>query len=38
MSLKGYKLINSLYGLKQESKQWNQRFDEVILSSGFKLN
>ena len=32
------KLVKSLYGLKQEPKQWHQKFDEVILSSGFKLN
>ncbi|CAM8921452.1 unnamed protein product [Rhodiola kirilowii] len=32
------KLIKSLYGLKQAPKQWNQKFDEVILSNGFKLN
>ncbi|CAM8884060.1 unnamed protein product [Rhodiola kirilowii] len=32
------KLIKLLYGLKQASKQWHQKFDEVILSSGFKLN
>ncbi|CAM8887351.1 unnamed protein product [Rhodiola kirilowii] len=32
------KLIKSLYGLKQAPKQWHQKFDEVILSSGFKLN
>ncbi|CAM9001921.1 unnamed protein product [Rhodiola kirilowii] len=30
------KLIKSLYGLKQAPKQWHQKFDEVILSSGFK--
>ncbi|CAM8996802.1 unnamed protein product [Rhodiola kirilowii] len=32
------KLIKSLYGLKQAPKQWHQKFDDVILSSGFKLN
>ncbi|KAJ9556386.1 hypothetical protein OSB04_011000 [Centaurea solstitialis] len=32
------KLVKSLYGLKQAPKQWHQQFDEVILSSGFKLN
>ncbi|CAM8880573.1 unnamed protein product [Rhodiola kirilowii] len=32
------KLIKSLYGLKQAPKQWHQKFDEVILSSGFRLN
>ncbi|KAL4561507.1 hypothetical protein LXL04_033674 [Taraxacum kok-saghyz] len=32
------KLIKSLYGLKQAPKQWHQKFDDVILSSGFKLS
>ena len=32
------KLIKSLYGLKQAPKQWNQKFDEVVLSSGYLLN
>nr|GEW15052.1 zinc finger, CCHC-type [Tanacetum cinerariifolium] len=32
------KLVNSLYGLKQAPKQWHQKFDEVVLSSGFHLN
>ncbi|CAM8925854.1 unnamed protein product [Rhodiola kirilowii] len=32
------KLVKSLYGLKQAPKQWHQKFDDVILSSGFKLN
>ncbi|CAM8988449.1 unnamed protein product [Rhodiola kirilowii] len=32
------KLIKSLYGMKQAPKQWHQKFDKVILSSGFKLN
>nr|GEW93065.1 uncharacterized protein [Tanacetum cinerariifolium] len=27
-----------LYGLKRASKQWHQKFDEVVLSSGFLLN
>ena len=32
------KLIKSLYGLKQAPKQWHQKFDEVVLSSGYVLN
>ncbi|GJZ35330.1 zinc finger, CCHC-type containing protein [Tanacetum coccineum] len=32
------KLVKSLYGLKQEPKQWHQKFDEVVWSSGFHLN
>ncbi|GJV44213.1 zinc finger, CCHC-type containing protein, partial [Tanacetum coccineum] len=32
------KLVKSLYGLKQVPKQWHQKFDEVVLSSGFLLN
>nr|GEX23743.1 zinc finger, CCHC-type [Tanacetum cinerariifolium] len=32
------KLIKSLYGLKQEPKQWHQKFDEVVLSNSYLLN
>ncbi|GKC06787.1 zinc finger, CCHC-type containing protein [Tanacetum coccineum] len=32
------KLVKSLYGLKQAPKKWHQKFDEVVLSSGFHLN
>ncbi|GKC27584.1 hypothetical protein Tco_1034878 [Tanacetum coccineum] len=32
------KLIKSLYGLKHAPKQWHQKFDEVVLSSGYLLN
>nr|GEV12506.1 zinc finger, CCHC-type [Tanacetum cinerariifolium] len=32
------KLVKSLYGLKQAPKQWHQKFDEIVLSSGFHLN
>nr|GEV96330.1 zinc finger, CCHC-type [Tanacetum cinerariifolium] len=32
------KLVKSLFGLKQAPQQWHQKFDEVVLSSGFLLN
>nr|GEX53222.1 hypothetical protein [Tanacetum cinerariifolium] len=32
------KLVKSLYELKQAPKQWHQKFDEVVMSSGFHLN
>ena len=32
------KLVKSLYGLNQEPKSSHQKFDETILSFGFKLN
>ncbi|GJT77290.1 zinc finger, CCHC-type containing protein [Tanacetum coccineum] len=32
------KLVKSLYGLKQAPKQWQKKFDEVVLSSDFNLN
>ncbi|WRX18298.1 Reverse transcriptase [Theobroma cacao] len=32
------KLVKSLYGLKQEPKQWHQKFDEVVLANGYKIN
>ncbi|GKB27836.1 zinc finger, CCHC-type containing protein [Tanacetum coccineum] len=32
------KLIKSLYRLKHAPKQWHQKFDEVVLSSGYLLN
>ncbi|GKD85693.1 zinc finger, CCHC-type containing protein [Tanacetum coccineum] len=32
------KLIKSLYRRKQAPKLWHQKFDEVVLSSGFILN
>ena len=32
------KLVKSLYGLKQAPKQWHQKFDNVVLANGFKIN
>ena len=32
------KLKKSIYGLKQASRQWYQKFDQVITSFGFKEN
>ena len=32
------KLVESLYELKQASKQWHQKFEQVILVSRFKFN
>nr|GEX77307.1 zinc finger, CCHC-type [Tanacetum cinerariifolium] len=33
-----YKLKHSIYGLKQESRQWNKRFDDEIKKFGFTQN
>ncbi|KAK0606964.1 hypothetical protein LWI29_006985 [Acer saccharum] len=35
---KVYKLQRSIYGLKQASRSWNIRFDDVIKTYGFEQN
>ena len=37
-SLKVCKINRSIYGLKQASRSWNHRFDEVICSYSFIKN
>ena len=32
------RLVKSLYGLKQAPKQWHIKFDNVMVSNGFKIN
>ena len=32
------KLVKSLYGLKQAPKQWHDKFDNIVMSQGFKVN
>uniref|UniRef100_A0A2N9IGB9 Reverse transcriptase Ty1/copia-type domain-containing protein n=1 Tax=Fagus sylvatica TaxID=28930 RepID=A0A2N9IGB9_FAGSY len=32
------RLIKSLYGLKQAPKQWHEKFDNAMMSNGFRIN
>ncbi|KAK8557125.1 hypothetical protein V6N13_035229 [Hibiscus sabdariffa] len=32
------RLVKSLYGLKQAPKQWHEKFDNVMMTNGFKIN
>ena len=35
---KVYKLDRSIYGLKQAPKQWHDKFDNLLISNGYKIN
>ena len=35
---KVYRLVKSLYGLRQAPKQWHRKFDHVLISNGFFFN
>ena len=35
---KARELVKSLYGLRQTPKRWHEKFDNVMMSHGFKIN
>ena len=35
---KVFRLVKSLYGLNQAPKQWHAKFDQIMLTNGFKIN
>ena len=35
---KVFKLVKSLYGLKQAPKKWHEKFDNTMITNGFRIN